>query len=137
VPRGTSQRALHTYGTEVQYAGIGCLINNVPSVTYNASAYTGVRFYIMGTAVAPILIVQTRATESTTYGGTCTLPTLTCEANFAPITGVVANDWTMVSVPFSSLAGGTAAFSVADVWSIEFQPGIGAFDLWIDDLTFY
>src|SRR4029077_7894570 len=113
VPRGTSQRALHTYGTEVQYAGIGCQINNVPTYTYNASVYTGVQFYVMGTAVAPIFIVQTRATESTTYGGSCTLATLSCEANFAPITGVKADSWTLVSIPFTALSGGTAAFNVA------------------------
>jgi hypothetical protein len=136
-PRGTSQRALHTYGTDVQYAGIGCSINYVPTYTYNASAYTGIRFYIMGTAVAPVVIVQTRATESTTYGGTCTLATLSCAGNYAPIQGLQASDWTLVTVPFSSLSGGTAAFNVGDVWSIEFQPGIGAFDLWIDDLSFY
>jgi hypothetical protein len=136
-PRGTSQRALHMYGTEVQYAGIGCSINNVPSLTYNAGAYTGIRFYIMGTAVSPMVIVQTRSTESTTYGGSCTLATLSCAGNYAPITGLKASDWTLVTVPFSSLAGGTAPFSVAEVWSIEFQSGIGAFDLWIDDLTFY
>jgi hypothetical protein len=137
VPRGTSQRALHTYGTDVQYAGIGCLINDVPSVTYNASAYTGIRFYIMGTAVAPKVFVQTRATEATAYGGTCPLPTLTCSANGAAIAGIQPTTWTLVSVPFSSLSGGYAPFNVADVWSIEFQPGVGAFDLWIDDLRFY
>ena len=137
VPRGTSQRALHTYGTSVQYAGIGCLINDVPSVTYNASAYAGIRFYIMGTAGAPKLYVQTRATEATTYGGTCPLPTLSCSANGAPIAGIQPTTWTLVSVPFSSLSGGYAPFNVADVWSIEFQPGAGTFDLWIDDLSFF
>jgi hypothetical protein len=136
-PRGTSQHALHTYGTEVQYAGLGCSINNVPTSTYNASAYTGIRFYIMGTAVAPVVIVQTRQTESTSYGGGCTLATLSCAGNYVPITGVQASTWNLVTVPFSSLSGGTAPFDVTSVWSIEFQPSIGAFDLWIDDLSFY
>jgi hypothetical protein len=39
-------------------------------------AYTGITFYIMGTAVSPMVIVQTRSTESTTYGGNCTLAEL-------------------------------------------------------------
>jgi hypothetical protein len=136
-PRGTSQRALHTYGTEVQYAGIGCSINDVPTSTYNASAYTGIRFFIMGTAVAPVAIVQTSETESSTYGGTCGLATLSCAGNYVSITGLQASSWTLVTVPFSSLSGGTAPFNIGAVWSIEFQPGIGAFDLWIDDLSFY
>ncbi len=136
-PRGTSQHALHIYGTEVEYAGVGCSINNVPTATYNASAYTGIRFYVMGTAVAPVVIVQTRQTEATTYGGGCTLATLSCAGNDLPITGVQASTWNLVTVPFASLSGGTAPFDVTSVWSIEFQPGIGAFDLWIDDLSFY
>jgi hypothetical protein len=136
-PRGTSHYALHTYGTEVQYAGVGCNINDVPTSTYNANAYRGITFYIMGTAVAPKVIVQTRETESTTYGGSCTLATLSCAGNEAPITGLQASTWTQVTVPFSSLSNGTAPFNIANVWSIEFQSGIGAFDLWIDDLSFY
>jgi len=128
---------LHTYGTEVQYAGIGCSINNVPTNTYNAGAYAGITFYIMGTAVAPVVIVQTRSTESTTYGGNCTLATLSCAGNYVAIQGLQGSTWTKVTVPFSSLAGGTAPFNVGEVWSIEFQSGIGAFDLWIDDLSFY
>jgi hypothetical protein len=137
MPRGTSQRALHAYGTVVEYVGIGCFINSVPTLTYNASAYTGVRFYIMGTASAPKLYVQTRATEATVYGGTCPLATLTCSASGAAISGVLPGDWTLVSIPFSSLDGGSAPFNSSDVWSIEFQPGPGAFDFWIDDLSFY
>jgi hypothetical protein len=136
-PRGTSQHGLHTFGTEVEYAGIGCNINNVPTSTYNASAYTGIRFYMMGTAAAPVVIVQTRQTESTSYGGQCALATLSCAGNYAPITGVQASTWHLVTVPFSSLSGGTAPFDVTSLWSIEFQPGVGAFDLWIDDLSFY
>ena len=136
-PRGTSYHALHIFGTEVEYAGIGCTINNVPTATYNASAYAGIRFYIMGTATAPVAIVQTRQTESTSYGGQCALPTLSCAANDVPITGVQASTWQLVTVPFASLSGGTAPFDVTSVWSIEFQPGLGVFNLWIDDLSFY
>jgi len=84
-----------------------------------------------------MLYVQTRGTESTTYGGSCALATLSCDANGAPISGLQASTWSLVSIPFSSLSGGTAAFTITDVWSVEFQPGIGGFDLWIDDLSFY
>jgi hypothetical protein len=135
-PRGSSQRALHPYGTFVQYAGVACYVSSVPT-TYNAGAYTGIQFYVKGAATALKLIVQTAATESTTYGGHCTLPTLSCAGNEAPVGTLSATDWRLVQIPFASLTNGTAAFNRAEIWSIEFQPGAGAFDFWIDDLSFY
>jgi hypothetical protein len=52
--------------------------------------------------------------------------------------------WKQISVPFSSLTGGTVSpFSPSSTWSLEFQYyssislGGAIFDLWIDDLTFY
>jgi hypothetical protein len=135
-PRNDSRRALHVTGTFTAYAGVGCSMKTAPA-TYNASAFTGLQFYLKGTASAPTLIVQTSATESTTYGGQCALPTLSCAGNNAPLVGVLPNDWTLFTVPFSTLANGTSPFNSADIWSIEFQPGPGVFDLWIDDLSFY
>lgn len=137
-PRGSSQRAMHTYGTFVQYAGIGCTLTAVPqNQTFSAAAYTGVQFYAKGTAAALTTIVQTASTESTTYGGRCALATLSCAGNSAPVANLSATDWTLVKIPFSSLANGTAPFDRTDIWSVEFQPGAGAFDFWIDDLSFY
>jgi hypothetical protein len=60
-PRGSSQRALHTYGTFVQYAGVACYVSTVPT-TYNANAYAGIQFYVKGAATALKLIVQTAST---------------------------------------------------------------------------
>jgi hypothetical protein len=133
--RGISRRALHISGTFAQYAGAACSMKTVPA-TYNASAFSGLEFYAKGTASAPTIIVQTSATESTTYGGQCALATLSCAGNTAPIVGLLPNDWTLFTVPFSTLTNGTAPFNSADIWSIEFQPGPGIFDLWIDDLSF-
>jgi hypothetical protein len=136
-PRGASTRAMHLSGTFVDYAGAGFTLTASPaSGTYNGNAFTGLRFYARGTASAPKVIVQTGATESTTYGGRCALATLSCAGNEAPLTGL-ATDWTMYQIPFSSLTNGTAAFDRSDIWSIEFQSGAGAFDLWIDDISFY
>ena len=42
-----------------------------------------------------------------------------------------------MQIPFSSLKNGTATFDRTEIWSIEFQPGAGAFDFWLDDLSFY
>ena len=137
-PRGSSQRAMHTYGTFVQYAGIGCTLTAVPQTqTFSAAAYTGIQFYAKGTATALTTIVQTASTESTTYGGRCALATLSCAGNSAPVANLSATDWTLVKIPFSSLANGTAPFDRTDIWSVEFQPGAGVFDFWIDDLSFY
>jgi hypothetical protein len=134
--RGTSQRAMRLYGTRGDYAGFGCWLTTVP-ITYDGSAFTGIRFYAKGTPASLRVIVQTSATESTTYGGTCTLPTLSCAGNETQVT-LSASAWTLYSVPFSSLVGGTATFNVRDIWSIEFQPGANvAYDYWIDDLSFY
>jgi len=83
-PRGSSTRALRTYGTFVQYAGVGCFLTAVPA-TFNANPFTGIQFYAKGTATALKAIVQTASTESTTYGGRCTLPTLSCACNEAPV----------------------------------------------------
>ena len=131
---------MHTYGTCVQEVGIGCFVNfpaGLPLGTYNATGYSGIQFYAMGTVSALKVVVQNPATESTTYGGQCTLAVLSCTANSAPVLGLSANQWSLIMIPFSSLSGGIAPFNVTELWSIEFRPGYGAFDFWIDDLSFY
>jgi hypothetical protein len=139
--RGSSRFAFHAFGDAVTFSGFGCYIANPPTATYNASAYTGVQFWIMGTAASFKFIVQIPATEATIYGGTCNAAT--CQANTTMITNVQPTTWTLVSIPFSALSGGFAPFDVTKIWSIEFQAGGGgdagaaAFDFWIDDLSFY
>ncbi len=140
-PRGTSRFAFHAFGDAVTFSGFGCYISNPPTATYDATGYTGVQFWIMGTAPAFKYIVQIPATEATLYGGTC--GATTCLANTTMITNVQPTTWTLVSVPFSALGGGFAPFDITKVWSIEFQAigdadaGAGAFDFWIDDISFY
>jgi hypothetical protein len=136
-PRGQSTRGMRMYGTNGDYAGFGCWLNLSP-MRFDASSYTGVRFWAMGSPATLNVIVQTSATESTTYGGTCTLGTLVCAGNQATVT-LSASAWTEHSVSFDSLGGGTASFDRSDIWSVEFQSprGSGAYDVWIDDLSFY
>jgi hypothetical protein len=134
VARGSSTRAMRAYGTNDSYAGFGCWLQETPT-TYDASAYTGIRFYAMGISATLHVILQTSGTESTTYGGTCTLPTLDCAGNETTIS--VGQTWSLVQVPFSALTGGTVPFDKADLWSIEFHAPPGAFDFYIDDLSFY
>ena len=140
-PRGTSRFAFHAFGDAVTFSGFGCYISNPPTATYDATGYTGVQFWIMGTAPAFKYIVQIPATEATVYGGTCNATT--CLANTTMITNVQPSTWTLVSVPFSALGGGFAPFDITKIWSIELQAiggtdaGAGAFDFWIDDISFY
>src|SRR5262249_25643048 len=105
---------------------------------YSVSGYTGITFWFKGTGASFRVLLQTLETESTTYGGLCTLPTLTCAGNEAPIVGLSGNDWMQLAVPFAALANGTAPFNPAHVATVEFQPTApGPFDFWIDDISFY
>ena len=134
--RGTSKRALHITGTSVQYAGAGCHMKT-PAAAYRATFYGGIEFFAKGTASAPKIIVQTAATESTMYGGRCTLPVLSCAGNETSFPlNPDPETWTQIGISYAWLKNGTAPFDANEIWSIEFQPGPGAFDLWIDDLRF-
>jgi hypothetical protein len=140
-PRAGSAYAMRAFGLYSSYAGIAALMNNavigqIPR-TFDASSYTGVRFTAMGSGGLKV-VVQTSATESTTYGGTCALTS--CYGASYTVSGLSATTWNTFQVPFTSIAlnPGNAAFSKSDVWSIEFQPALtSSFDIWIDDLMFY
>jgi hypothetical protein len=142
-PRGTSQSAMHASGTYTGYAGIGCLLNNpvigqVPK-TYDAVAagFTGVRFFAKGDS-GLYFAIQIAATISTTYGGTCAGNTC-YGASYTVSPGQLSSTtWQEFSIPFTVLVPGVAAFRASDIWNIGFQPAAkGAFNLWIDDVSFY
>jgi len=141
-PRTGSRYAMRAYGTYTSYAGIAALVNN-PVInqtpgTFNASSYTGIRFTAMGSGGLQV-VVQTSATESTTYGGTCNLASC-YGATYLVTTSLSPTTWNTYSVSFTTLAAnyGSAAFKSSDIWSIEFQPASTAsYDIWIDDLMFY
>jgi hypothetical protein len=136
---------MHTYGTFSSYGAIGCSLNGstsntveVPSV-YNVSGFTGVSFYAKGTPSLLQVVVNTTETVIPTYGGTCAATT--CSGNRVNIS-LSSSTWNLFSVPFSSLAMGTATFNPAHVLTINFQAqnsGVSTLsaDFWIDDLTFY
>jgi hypothetical protein len=142
----TSKYAMHMSGTYSTYAGMGCWLSNtsfstIPG-TYNANGYTGIRFYAKG-AGSLQATGQMPSTESTSYGGTCTLGAGVCSGN-SYVIGALSSTWTLYTVPFASMTGGTATpFSPSSIWSLEFgfysstSLGGASFDLWIDDLTFY
>jgi hypothetical protein len=146
-PRGASQYAMHMQGYYSTYAGIAVWLNRASfsssTGTYNASAYTGIKFFAKGSGGTLNVVGQMASTESTTYGGTCT--STSCSGNYYVYPSALSSTaWTQISVPFSSLTGGTVTpFSPTSTWSLEFQyyastsMGGAPFDLWIDDLTFY
>jgi hypothetical protein len=141
----TSQYAMHASGRYSTYAGFGCWLNNTSFATTpgtcNASAYTGIRFYAKGTG-SLIVVGQMPSTESTTYGGTCSLSS--CTGNSYTVGTLSSSTWALFEVPFAKMTGGTVTpLSPSSIWSLEFQYysstslGGASFDLWIDDLTFY
>ena len=139
-PRTGSRYAMRAFGTYTSYAGIAALVNNAvigqAPRTFNASSYTGVRFTAMGSGGIR-LVVQTSATESTTYGGTCTLASC-YGAKYYVASGLSPAAWNTFSVPFTSLARATrpSALPTCGASSSSRRSG-GSYDIWIDDVTFY
>jgi hypothetical protein len=140
----SSSRAMHISGSYLTYAGLACWLNNASFVsipgTYNASGYTGIKFYAKGKG-SLIVVGQMPSTEKIEYGGTC--PYTSCAGN-QYAAGTLSSSWTLYTVPFTYLKGGSATpFSPSTIWSLEFMFYSGTsltsttFDLWVDDLTFY
>jgi hypothetical protein len=134
---------MRAFGEYFSYGGIACLLNNATlgqtPKTFDAlaSGYTGIRFYARGLGGMTV-VMNTSATIASSFGGTCTLATCIGAMYFVPSTMIAVDAWNLITVPFSALAAGTSAFRASDLWSIGFQPNlVGAFDIWIDDLTFY
>ena len=142
-PRDASQLAMHAYGKYTDYAGLGVLFNlavegGTPK-TYDASAYTGVRFWAKSSYSYLLVRGQTDATESVDNGGTCTKSS--CIGNYYTLSSV-SSSWKEYSVAFSKLDDGTATFKASNLWSIEFGPhscssSNCSFDFWIDDVRLY
>ncbi len=130
---GSSQWAMHVSGTGTDHGvlGIDIVHDGATYGVYDASRYTGVRFYAKGDG--PIIMrVPSTATTYKVYGGTCPSG---CMGNGA-LVGLGAT-WQLFSVPFSALTGGTGPFEQDKLTSIQFFPESPTFDFWIDDPTFY
>lgn len=152
---GATDCAMHTSGTGFSKwgAGIGFDIHSANSVTcpFDASVFSGIRFYAKGTttgthgalyAPAPNTIrVKVKMSSRLSaglggddFGGWCSL----------------TPDWSLCDIPFATLAqegyGPLGVFSKAELTQIQFQaakegtallpPSVGM-DFWVDDVTFY
>jgi len=147
-PRGTSYYAMHVQGYYSTYAALAVWLNKATFAgttgTYDASAYKGITFWAKGNGNGGGFnaIGQMASTEMVKYGGLCTATS--CAGDYYTLTGLSSTTWKQYTVPFTSLTGGTVTpFDPTSTWSFEFQfysttslAGV-AFDLWIDDLSFY
>ena len=136
----TSGPAFTVYG-----AGMGFDFNNTSkkSCPYNASVYTGIKFWAKAntTGVSLKAMIKIPATSSAADGGTCA--TACSDHFFLKPAPVLTTTWTEYTLPFASIAQegfGTppATFDKANLLGVQFQVPVGvAFDFSVDDITFY
>lgn len=133
---GASDAATNKY----PFAGVGFDFSNVKkSCPYNASAYSGVRFWARGAASVRIKVV-TAAVADAASGGSCAT---SCNDAFGMNTTLTAA-WSEVSVPFATPMiaqegwGAMATFDKATLLAVQIQITSGqTFDLAFDDIAFY
>jgi hypothetical protein len=139
----TSGPAFTSYG-----AGMGFDFNNTASKScpYNASAYTGIKFYAkantgnMAMMALKAMIKIPATTPTTADSGACAAK---CEDHFylkpAP---VLTATWTQYTMPFASIAqdgfGTATTFDKTKILAMQFQVATNVkFDFSVDDITFY
>ncbi len=110
---------------------------------YDASAYTGLRFYARSAQGTLELAVAIPDRHSTPQAGICGQggqgPTIPCFEH--PLTNVtLTQEWAEYEIPFSSLERGLAPLPPFDpkaVYSVHFGTPSGVtFDVWVDDVAF-
>jgi internalin A len=143
--RGPSLRAMHTYGDGFLWAGIGLDLgfDGTTYGLYDAGAYDGITFWARGNGVVTAR-VGTALTTSTQWGGTCTLDTPPVAEGCVPHDSGYAllDEWVQYWLPFDLLTAVSqgdrteAPFDRTELTNIQFRVG-GAFDFWIDDVSFF
>lgn len=139
--RNGSLRAMHSYaaGKNDFLAGIGIdlAFDGLSYGTYDASAYSGVTFWVKGTASPGLVFrVSTRATTLPAYGGVC------LEEYCFPVSTPIAlsAQWRQIWVPFAAFgANGNGDFPRSDVTNMQLvcEVSCESYDFWIDDLALY
>lgn len=139
-PRLGSTGAINTSGSDHgEWAGIGVVLSGC---VYDASRYVGVHFWIRGSSAPINVALTTPGVLPVSSGGTCTKEAegLCYDAYRSQIS--ITEQWREVFVPFSTfeqLGYGPDAgpLDLTRIESIQFQSDSGAFDFWLDDLSFY
>ena len=135
-----SARARRTHGSGFAgFAGFGFDLNKHGALreAYDASAYSGITFWMRGSVNVRVLF-PTRATAPTTQGGDCTSA---CNDSFG--LDLAPNEaWSEHSVSFAALRqlGSSAAisFDPKTLLGVAFAvPASCEFDVWLDEIGFY
>jgi len=136
--------AADTVAMKYPYAGVGFDFSNAgkPCV-YNATAYTGIKFWARGDV--PITIkLNTTATATADGGGTCT--GTMCNGGFSPAGAdvILTTTWQQIDINFAMAAPPSWAVDLAPHpdkatlvgLQVQIPPG-QAFNVAVDDFTFY
>jgi hypothetical protein len=120
-------------------AALGVRLNAAAQTAcaYDASATDGIRFYARGSGTATVS-VSSAATLPVAAGGTCSAGCLDYYATRI----VLTSHWSLHEISWRELRqtgwGTPVRFDPARLFAVEFAFGRGvAFDLYVDDLTFY
>jgi hypothetical protein len=115
---------------------------NLMNIPYDASSTGGIKFWMKNTVpvTVNVLIPQT---VLLTAGGDCTANSTdpNCNSHFSFQITAPNSDWVAYEVPFSALTqryGGTATWNPKVLLGLQFLVAPGAaFDVWVDDVSFY
>lgn len=125
-PRGQSWRAMHTYGLSFSAWGGGIgfdlSFDGVRYGCYDASRYSGIRFWLRGAADTSVgFRVNAQSNTAMQRGGrdSLTLP--------------LGPEWVEYVVPFDELSSPSELDRLA---SVQFKVSGRAFDFWVDDVSF-
>jgi hypothetical protein len=125
------------------WAGFGLFFGQATdtNLLYDASAWTGISFWIRSGAGTLNTQIMVGDASSDDRGGICNLRQGTCYNAFSSFV-TARNDWTYVELPFADLArhpyGLTETFDSSRVGGVYIGlPTNQSFDVWIDDLAFY
>ena len=144
--RGQSHQAARFTGSG--FTGWGALMGfeldtqNLMNKPYDASSTDGIKFWMKNDVPVTVnfLIPQT---VLLTAGGDCTANSTdpNCNSHFSFQIGAPNSDWVAYEVPFSALTqqfGGTATWNPQVLLGVQFLVAPGAaFDVWVDDVSFY
>jgi hypothetical protein len=137
-PRSGSAFAMHLAGSSITAVtgsalGVDLQLNGATYGVYDASVYSGISFYAKGNVNIDVL-VDSGPTTLPMYGGSCLSVCTPYQTSVA-----LTPSWTLYTVSFATLVGGSPAFDKGSLTHIQFRVAsatLGA-DLWIDDLSFF
>jgi len=123
-PRGDSKKARHLDG--LSGTGLLCQLNHPLNAPVDLSSYSGVTFWARLASPGGQLVVTIKGQD--TAAGT------------EPFTqdAIVTDTWQAVDLPFAGFRQATSSSPLAANAVADFDftiVGVGAFDLWIDDLA--